>query len=188
VTTQDVVYCWGNNRDGQIGDSTEVTERLLPTKVAGGRTYRQVDAGAFHTCAVSTTDQAFCWGNGRAGELGTGKAYLSFWPRRVVGRIAFVRVTAGGAHSCGKTSANSVYCWGSNFSGALGSGAPSTVSLRPVVVAGGISFKQVSAGSAHTCGVSRSGIAYCWGSNQFGELGDGTKVDQWTPKEVVGAM
>jgi hypothetical protein len=44
-----------------------------------------VDAGGDHTCAVTTDERAYCWGDGRLGQIGNGKAYLSFWPRAVAG-------------------------------------------------------------------------------------------------------
>jgi alpha-tubulin suppressor-like RCC1 family protein len=85
VTTDDRVYCWGSNRYGQLGDSTAVLRRLRPSQVSGAHRFRQVAAGVLHTCAVTTGSRAFCWGNGRDGQLGNGKTYLSFWPRRVAG-------------------------------------------------------------------------------------------------------
>jgi alpha-tubulin suppressor-like RCC1 family protein len=138
--------------------------------VAGGRSFRQADAGAFHTCAVTTNDRAFCWGNGRLGQLGNGKTYLSFWPRRVAGGLDFARVTSGGAHACGETTSNRVYCWGSNGSGNLGEGT-TTTRLTPVAVTGGLFFRQVSAGDSHTCGKTTADVAYCWGNNEWGQLG-----------------
>jgi alpha-tubulin suppressor-like RCC1 family protein len=163
VTTEDRAFCWGSNRYGQLGDSTVVDRRLTPTRVAGGRHYRQVDAGGHHTCAVTTDDRAFCWGDGGFGQLGNGKLYLSRWPRRVAGTLSFNRVTAGGHHTCGTTTLNRAYCWGLNLDGQLGDGTRIN-RLTPVVVASGVSFDQVSAGAFNTCGKTPAGVAYCWGS------------------------
>jgi alpha-tubulin suppressor-like RCC1 family protein len=82
VTTDNRAFCWGSNQEGQIGDSSTATQRLEPTPVATARRFCQLDVGRYHACAVSTGDnRAFCWGNGRVGQLGNGKTYLSFWPR-----------------------------------------------------------------------------------------------------------
>ena len=186
VTTDDRAFCWGWNRYGQIGDNTTAIRRLTPTLVVGGQRFRQVDAGNYHTCGVTTASIAFCWGNGRAGQVGNGKAYLSFSPKRVAGGLSFDRVTAGLYHSCGESTLNRAYCWGGNTSGQLGDGTTTTLRLTPVAVAGGHTFAQLSAGYQHTCGRTPDGAAYCWGVNFSGELGDGTTNHSSTPVAVAG--
>jgi alpha-tubulin suppressor-like RCC1 family protein len=185
VTPTYQAYCWGYNRFGQLGDGTEVLQRSQPSLVAGGRQFVQVDAGWYHTCAVTPGERAFCWGNGRNGQIGDGRTYLRFTPRAVAGGLSFSRVTAGGAHSCGETTGNRAYCWGYNSSGQLGDGT-TTTRLTPTAVVGGLTFKQVTAGAGHTCGVSGADRAYCWGANYFGQLGDGTTTDRLRPTAVVG--
>jgi alpha-tubulin suppressor-like RCC1 family protein len=188
VTTTNRAYCWGYNVGGRLGDSTAVT-RLRPTRVAAGaRLFRQVDAGGDHTCAVTTTYRAFCWGNGRGGALGNGKSYVSYWPRAVAGGLSFARVTTGYGHTCAETTVKRAYCWGWNDRGQLGDGT-TTNRLTPVAVAGGLSFAQVNAGAQHTCGKTPADVAYCWGYNLLGALGDGTWQNIRTvPGPVAGAM
>ena len=177
VTTSDAVFCWGSNREGQVGDSSTAGRRPRPRQVAGGHQFRQADAGGSHTCAVTTDSRAFCWGDGRLGQLGNGKTNLSFWPRAVSGRLSFDRVSAGGEHTCGETTANQAYCWGYITS--------LSKDLTPVAVAGGLSVAQVSAGGGHACGKTDGGVVYCWGGNDTGQLGDGTTTDRPAPTLVV---
>jgi alpha-tubulin suppressor-like RCC1 family protein len=191
VTTDDRAFCWGVNGSGQLGDSTEPSLRLTPSPVAGTRRWRQVDAGFEHTCGVTIADRAFCWGNGREGQIGNGKTYLSFWPRLVAGGLSFKRLTAGSWHSCGETTTNRAYCWGATLSdyGQLGDGdGPTTGHLTPVAVTGGLYFRQLSAGGRHTCGITSAAVTYCWGSNSSGQLGDGTTTNRLAPTPVVGPM
>jgi alpha-tubulin suppressor-like RCC1 family protein len=185
VTLDHQAFCWGS---GVLGDSTEVSLRLRPTRVAGTRQWRQIDAGSGHTCAVTTSSRAFCWGDGRAGQLGNGHAYLSFWPRAVSGGLSFRRVTAGVFHTCGETTTNQAYCWGGNSFNNFGQLGAGTMSghLAPVAVAGGLVFSQVSAGDYHTCGKTLNDAAYCWGYNSIGALGDGTTIHRTKPRPVVG--
>jgi alpha-tubulin suppressor-like RCC1 family protein len=185
VTTEDRAYCWGDNAYGQIGDSSTAVRRLKPSPVAGARQFRQVDAGLYHSCAVNTGDRAFCWGNGRSGQIGDGKPYLRFWPRRVAGGLYFARVSTEGFHTCGETTQNRAYCWGDNAYGQLGDGT-TTRRLTPVAVAGGLFFSQVSAGYGWTCGRTPATVAYCWGYNAEGELGDGTTTRRLRPVPVAG--
>jgi alpha-tubulin suppressor-like RCC1 family protein len=185
VTTSSEAFCWGSNRYGQIGDSSTAILRRRPTRIAGGHLFRQVSAGWQHTCAMTLADRAYCWGNGREGQIGNGKTYLSFWPRRVAGGLSFGRVSAGFQHTCGETTTNRAYCWGDNFGGALGDGTY-TARLTPVAVVGGLAFSQLSAGGGNTCGVTPASVGYCWGSNIYGQLGDGTETNRLTPTPVAG--
>jgi alpha-tubulin suppressor-like RCC1 family protein len=188
-TTTNRAYCWGWNANGRLGDSTTVN-RPRPTRVAAGtRQFRQIDAGWAYTCAVTTSDRAFCWGYGQTGQLGIGKAIgVSYWPRAVAGGLSFRRVTTGRDHTCGETTASRAYCWGWNNRGQLGDGT-TTTRVGPVSVAGGLLFAQVSAGWSHTCGKTSANVAYCWGDNAQGELGDGTSQNYRTkPTAVAGAM
>jgi len=193
LTPDDAAFCWGDNSSGQLGDDRQEFATSQPVPVAGSHRFRQIDAGRFHTCAATTADRAFCWGNGREGEIGDGKAFLRFTPRQVTGGLSFTRVTAGGGgrvrggHSCGETAANLVYCWGANSKGQVGDGT-TTSRLAPVPVSGSISFSQVSAGGSHTCGVTSEGKAYCWGLNREGQLGDGTFAKRLAPVPVAGSI
>ena len=108
--------------------------------------------------------------------------------------LSFRQVSAGSDHACGVTSDGLAYCWGYNFSGQLGDGTSDgpercgvwPCSTRPIAVAGGLHFRHVSAGGAHTCGVTTDERAYCWGYNGNGELGDGTTAAHLTPAAVAG--
>jgi alpha-tubulin suppressor-like RCC1 family protein len=112
VNPSNIAYCWGGNRNGALGDSSSVVSRSTPSRVAGAHAFRTPDAGGRHTCAVTTGNRAYCWGDGRGGALGNGKAYLSFWPRAVAGGLSFDRVSAGLDQSCVETTTNRPYCWG----------------------------------------------------------------------------
>jgi len=190
VTTSNEAYCWGRDDVGQLGNDDVKARRARPVLVAGGHEFRQLDAGSRHTCAVTTGARAFCWGLG--GLIGDGKILNRFTPRAVVGGLSFDRVSAGVFHSCGETTTNQAYCWGTNTFGQLGNGGPAgSDQLRPVAVAGGLTFAQLSTGGWHTCGRTPASIAYCWGDDFFGQLGHGNSgfgAESRTPVPVGDAL
>ena len=169
--------CWGNNEYGQLGDGTR-TDRAIPTDVVGlANGVVAVTAGDLHTCAVTKSYGVKCWGYNNAGELGDAGAcgVICPMPVDVIGLTSGAKAISAFAHTCAVTENGGVKCWGVNFYGQLGDGqACGTACTSPVDVSGLTSgIAGVSAGGAHTCAVTESGGAKCWGVNAIGQLGDG---------------
>jgi len=95
-------------------------------------------------------------------------------------------ISLGSSHSCALNESGMAFCWGANSSGQLGNGTTTSSSAMPTAVVGGHEFQQLAAGSLSTCGLGVSGAAYCWGSNNTGQLGDGTLSGSSTPVAVAG--
>jgi alpha-tubulin suppressor-like RCC1 family protein len=181
------LYCWGDNRFGQLGDGTKVM-RTTPVAVLGGLVFRQLSPGGYHTCALTATYQAYCWGNNQFGQLGSGNLFIPLRTRPflVAGGRSFRQVQGGRYHTCAVTTNSRAFCWGSGEQGQIGHGIASLVNFRPVAVAGGLSFLRVTAGSFHSCGEATDHRPYCWGDNVYGELGDGSTIQRLTPVRVMG--
>ena len=102
-----------------------------------------------------------------------------------------VAVAAGRAHSCAALGGGEVWCWGRNEEGQLGNGTTS-VTETAVRVRGLEAASVVAAGGnavgwqSHTCAIEGAGRLFCWGYNQFGQLGDGTVTTSNVPVEVMG--
>lgn len=176
LTAEGVAYCWGNNRDGQLGDGTRDTT-VVPVRVSGSRTWSQLSTGTSHTCGVSNA-KAYCWGSNLSGGLGDGTTVARTTPTAVSGGLSFKGVSASFLYTCGITSTNKAYCWGHNSFGQLGDGTFGYRNYRlvPTKVLGGYSFKAIGGMtvSAHTCAVTPDDRAYCWGDNSRAQLGNGT--------------
>lgn len=186
LTLADRIYCWGYARDGQVGIGPTADVVRAPVEVAGDMRYRQMSAGALHTCAVTLSDDVFCWGVNLRGELGDASTTDRFVPTAVVGGAGFQMVAAGGEHTCGLTVVGVAWCWGSNVHGQLGDGT-NTNSNVPVAVSGGLLFTSITAGLHHTCAITPAGAAHCWGRNAQGQLGTGGgTVNVPTPVDDAG--
>ena len=195
VTSDDRAYCWGRNSDGQLGDGT-TTRRVVPVPVAGTLRFRQISAGFSSTCAVTTDYRAYCWGTNDIGQLGDGTTDRRLQPAAVAGGHQFREVQTTFQHACGVTySTKRGYCWGDNRNGQLGVGnntGPETgyygsYSSKPVAVIGGSTFRRVSPGYNHSCGVTTDNRVFCWGYNRYGQVGDSsTGWKRFKPSQVAG--
>lgn len=148
-------------------------------------------AGNSHTCALTVTGAAYCWGNRFSGQVGDGSTAFPYpsTPVPVAGGITFASLAAGLWHTCGLTGAGAAYCWGDNTYGQLGDES-TTQRTTPVAVRGGIAFESLVAGYGHTCGLTLTGAAYCWGGNYIGQLGIGASdtLPHPAPMAVVGGL
>jgi alpha-tubulin suppressor-like RCC1 family protein len=164
--------------------------------VTGGQTFSAVSAGETFACGLTAAGAAYCWGENSAGNLGTGTTTSSSAPVAVAGGLAFQQLSGGTTYSfaCGVTTLGAAYCWGWNMLGQLGTGSTTgpavcngyACSTTPVAVVGGYTFRAVSAGGAFACGVTTGGVAYCWGWNALGQLGDSATTTSATPVAVAG--
>lgn len=186
LTTDGNPWCGGRNDAGQLGDGT-TTDRSVAVQLQGGLTFRSLVVGGAHTCGITTAGASYCWGRNEAGQLGDGTTTSRSVPTPVAGGLAFVGLTAGDAHTCGVVASGEAYCWGANDAGQLGVGALIASASTPQPVSGGHLFALIAAGARHTCAsvVGAISVAYCWGSNDEGQLGDGTTVDRAGPVPVA---
>jgi alpha-tubulin suppressor-like RCC1 family protein len=183
ITTAAEVYCWGANSNGELGSVTGAVARSTAVRVPSANRFAQLALGWNHTCALTTSGQAVCWGQGSRGQLGDGSTVEQRGPAPVVGSQEFVSVAAGSAHSCAISNDGVAYCWGSNNYGQLGDGSTAQRGT-PTPLQGTARFVRVTAGSVHTCALTVTGAAYCWGRNTNGQLGDGTQTDRSSPVRV----
>jgi alpha-tubulin suppressor-like RCC1 family protein len=248
ITTDGLVYCWGNHTTGQLGTAGpfENCGLLLrssepmpcnrdPAPIAADLRATRVTAGAFHTCAIATDNTAHCWGHGfqaiptpipegrqfvsvDAGGLmtcalandqipwcwgsfyhpfthfqisGTHPSKGGFWSDKTPDHH-FTSLTVGSGHICGLAVGGQAFCWGRGTEGQLGSSqrlgrllSDERWTAEPVPVEGNLRFTSLSAGDGHTCGTTSSGRAYCWGNNELGQLGDGSTSKRDTPAAVL---
>jgi alpha-tubulin suppressor-like RCC1 family protein len=177
-------------RDDALSPSSteEVATPALATAAAAPLVFRVVSSGDGFTCGVTTDDRAYCWGNNFTGQLGDGTRTYRTRPVAVTGGLHFKNVNVGTDHSCGVTTDNRPYCWGYGNGGKLGDGTNSTITPHPVRVFGGYSFRQIRAGPNHTCGITTSGLGFCWGSNAYGQLGNFSHKNALTPARVGGGL
>jgi alpha-tubulin suppressor-like RCC1 family protein len=178
LTSTGQIYAWGQDDDGQLGNSTSTGSSDEPQLVAAptGVAFSQLAAGSYFSLALSTTGQVYGWGANFLGQLGDGTTHLRQVPVPVAFPASFqiTAIAAGATHSLAVTSTGSVYAWGGNGSGQLGNGttvpALSPAQVTPVA---GQTFTTVAAGAGFSMALTASGNVYSWGSGTEGQLGVG---------------
>ncbi len=176
--------CWGFGVYGQLGDGANVN-RLVPVLVVlEGVDMAGFSTGRYHTCAITSDSNVYCWGYNSSGQLGTGGTSSYNLPVLVSSVYPAVSLSAGGVHTCAVLADGTGRCWGYNNHGQLGNN--STVdSTSPVTVEGLAGAWRVTVGFDHSCAVGTTGqIAWCWGYNFAGQLGDNSVTSRRTPVAV----
>jgi alpha-tubulin suppressor-like RCC1 family protein len=191
VMADGTVECWGDDSAGQIGNGNVTPDAgvLVPTAVAGVAGATAIGVGQDFSCALVDDDaggDVLCWGANASGQLGNGSTTSSPTPVEVQGATGATVLAVGGGHACASIlTAGGVLCWGSGGSGQLGNGSSSNSSTPVNVSNVGGYPESLTAGGFHTCALFATPNVQCWGSDDFGQLGDGkTNMDESAPVSV----
>jgi cysteine-rich repeat protein len=200
------VWCWGQNDQGQLGDgSTE--NRNKPVKVLSGAA--DITAGLSYTCAELFNGQVMCWGDNSLGQLADGSTTDHNSPTVASLVTGLANVDAGQNKDCGITHSGLVRCVTSNADNFVNEhpgpnldvavsrfnnlilaltndGVPVEFkSGKPEIVESLTSVEDVDSGVGHVCALKSDGTVFCWGSNNYGQLGNDSTTSSTNPDEVV---
>lgn len=195
------VYCWGRV-PGTFGGSGDPGSTTFPTVQPGLSDVVQVSAGNAYVyndetnvCAITSGNDAYCWGFNELGQLGNGGSGQiillgpqphSTAPTRVSAPpgVGYTYVSASGTHTCFIGTDKNLYCTGDNNAGQLGvSPTPGPMQV-PTLVSDLSDVVSVFAGQNYTCAVTGSGDLYCWGDNSYGQLGTGDTTSYVHPQKI----
>lgn len=184
------LWCWGKNQYGQAGignvdiNPVKTAMKVLQDEPAvSGVTWQSAALGENHTCALSSAGKIYCWGGNYRFQLGYSGTFESLpWskPYIPVDDNIYTFVAVGGTNSCAIRSDFTVWCWGDNASGWLGTGssenyvkAPQKVGTKSdwIFVSSGGEYVGTNSG-VHTCAIDSARKLWCWGFNQYGQLGN----------------
>ena len=195
-------WCWGRNKYGEVGDGTTIPRPRARKVVTADGTplanVTQVSVLGPFGCARTSGGAAWCWGLNDVGRLGDGTTTdrdHAVRVKRAGGGFlqGVAEVSAGSLHGCARLNDGTAWCWGYNYRGELGDGTktmrlfpvkvtrPGVTPFLPIALSG---VTSISAGNGQTCAATDAERAFCWGWNEFGQVGDGTTVDRTRAREV----
>jgi alpha-tubulin suppressor-like RCC1 family protein len=195
VTAQGQVWAWGDNRGGQLGDGGKESGSNIPVQVSLplGTSVTSVEPSNDHVLALTSTGAVLAWGDNHWGQLGDGQTEAESDSPVQVPLPAGVRITAvsaGADYSLALTATGQVYAWGSNDFGRLGEGSDHIGEIRttPVLLTLPLSSRvtAISAGNTHALAATAQDWILAWGSNFYGELGDGGAEQESVAPIVIG--
>lgn len=183
-----VVWTWGSNDFGQLGNGHTSSTPVGPAQVAGLSNVVDVHGGREHVVALTSSGQVYTWGSNQQGQLGLGDSSNRPAPTAVPGMNDVTAVTAGHNHTLVLRSDGTVWGFGLNATGQLGDGTK-TLRRAPVQVktAGGGNLTgvvKIAAGRDMSYAIKSDGTAWAWGANSYGELGDGSTTNRLSPVRV----
>jgi alpha-tubulin suppressor-like RCC1 family protein len=167
----------------------DVDENGLPVTAPNQAAIVSLSVGDTHACAVKGNGEAWCWGNNSHGQIGDNTFEQRNVPAKVLDLTYGVEIAAGRLHTCARIDDGSLRCWGHRAIGQLGDGISllDTTVFRvpsPARVVNVSGARSIAAGDSFTCAITSSGTL-CFGSNDFGELGDGKTERSSSPTNVL---
>lgn len=184
-TTAGKVVCWGSNANHQLGDLAADRDVTAATALADA--YVQISANERATCGVTVDGQLRCRGSNASGLLAdayNGNFTGTDEPLAIGPALWWSRIALGYDHACGIT-ADGIQCYGHSDLGAMGDGFTGHLPPRPVTLPDALGAPtEIASGQGFSCARDDAGHVACWGSNKYGENGDGTVASTSTPTRV----
>jgi len=180
------LWMWGYNNAGQLGDNTR-TNRSSPVQtVSTTKSWVMVAGGGYHTGAVKNDGSLWMWGQNSEGQLGDNTTSARSSPVQTVSAGTSWKIVACGAnHSGGIKLDGTLWMWGLNDHGQLGDNSVTQRNSPVQTVSAGNNWKYLACGYRHTAAVKTDGSIWCWGLNDFGQLGDNGVTKKSSPVQTV---
>jgi alpha-tubulin suppressor-like RCC1 family protein len=189
------VYCWGDNADGRVGNPPLLGNIIrgpvsvcVDTECLGTyKNIKMVACGGRHSCLIDDSSEIYCWGSNSNGQLGNPDVpSFAPFPYPVVELFGetFIKdgtfVTLGENSTCSLNNNGDVYCWGDNTDGKLGITTDGTIPSQVCLNENCLTFlnaKNISSGGNFVCANDFLDNFYCWGMDDYGQIGDGTPLE-----------
>ncbi len=196
IKTNGTLWAWGDNFYGQLGygQSGINSSKNSPMQIDIDIHWLKITAGNVYTLAIKTDGTLWAWGRNIYSELGEGSNEQRNYPVQIFSARSWLEIAAGDSHTIAIKTDGSFWSWGYNGVGELGDGT-NTNRISPTNIAcpfGTIlpvqgCWKLIAKGaSGHTVGIALDGSLWAWGSDDFGQIGNGTITRSITTPVKIG--
>lgn len=201
ITSEGRAFTWGENGMGQLGDGT-IELKKTPTDITSqfgleeGEILANLYLGYYHSGAITSEGRVFVWGGNAFGQLGDGSNFNRHLPVDITSQFGLETeeqvesLFLGEHHSMALTSAGRVFAWGSNADGQLGDGT-SVDHWTPQDITSELDLLESETLTSAAIGFNNCMVmtsqkrVFIWGDNLWGQIGNGTTVDQNVPLDIT---
>jgi alpha-tubulin suppressor-like RCC1 family protein len=185
ITTTGEMYAWGDNTYGELGFPLNQQQPI------GTQTWQTMSAGSLHSVAIRSDGTLWGWGHNGYGQLGDGTTTTQSSPVQIGSLTTWASVKCGPGQTYAIKTDGTLWAWGYNNVGQLGDGTTANRS-SPVQVGSLTNWKQVVIGNGAfstydargVWALKTDGTLWAWGSNNYGQLGDGTTTNKSSPVQI----
>ena len=180
------IWAWGSNQFGQLGIGNTIQQESPIREFTNASNWADINPGESHVLAVKADGTLWAWGRNHFGQLGLDDNIDRDTPQQIGFDNDWVTIGCGGNHSFAIKTNGTLWAWGDNSSGQLGLGGASNFPLisTPVQIGTASNWLHVAAGSNFTLALNSSGGMFTWGSDAFGQLGNGAASAVFSPTQI----
>ena len=167
LTVSGKAYCWGLGFT--LGQGKNQPHSALPIAVPGGP-YIAISAGQYHTIALGADGVVYAWGQNQQSQIGNGSNAEAWTPIPLQAAKKFKSIDADNFLSVALDTDGKPWVWGTAW-GDNGGLVP--IATVPTPITTNLVFEKLSSGGGHVLALTSAGDLYGWGTNEYGELGNG---------------
>ncbi|AZA77199.1 T9SS C-terminal target domain-containing protein [Chryseobacterium sp. G0186] len=180
IKTNGTLWAWGYNGDKQLGDGTN-TSKNTPQQIGTATNWKSVDAGYSHSVALKTDGTLWAWGQNQFGQIGDGTTSERSTPTKIGTATNWLNIAAESNFTYATKTGGTLWSWGNNGYGQLGNGTSGAVDVvSPAQIGSSSDNMMMYTGGSHVLVKNIDGFLKVCGRNDFGQLGDDTKIQKNT--------